>query len=1037
MTKRIIVELLGTYPQLKVDGQPVQPTDTWFELFMYIVITNMPRHDRDNLVEALYHPEDAIYYADPKSHLSRTALSNIPDEIVDICLKYKNQSSVTYDSSDVWVDVLAFDELAEVEKSEFGDVIEPGQLDDLLAAEKLYKADLVAGYRSDKRNFSDWLISLRKRLRSKYRNVLERLIRHFIVQQQYEQARLLAEKWRASAPDNLIPLQYLVWLNAKRMHMDRVNMYLIEMDSLQQTQPVLLGKPSDDWRLMFSQGLQPTLKDLALNGKRKYSPSDLRKIASRYVTGYGNQLVHIFDHLIVNPTDHFCLLVGASGSGKSAIAEAVGRTWRSLGDDYAVIQMDVTRDTSADDLLNEIATALDKPFLLNLMYENKRQSVFELLSHNTHLLVFDQEESGDIFSDELQIFLKRTAEYAAVLVCSEHHWGDTDAVTIDAVTLSNVNIIFRHMRDDAAAIDIRHHESDIVDLVGGMHEKLFLLAHTFDMRGHKLGQVIPAMKKITDDDPVLAWLWRNLDEDQQHVLIVMSLFDQVQRPTVDDIISIVGASPVQAHMALKALEDSHLVQSYEGYLRMMGVLHQYVNARVLSGSHAIPQLDDFQSRFVTRMLDFTTANVDVPNVLDSQRRNLIKAYRLALSQDMPFDIELFGKFVRYLHRRGVRTVAKELLAQFGHLQINWKTREAIEIRQISADIAREQGDKDAAIHLLDMAIHDAKRLDDDLLLAHLYHSLANATYGQADEQYLSHLELAKDHALASEDGHVLSYVYGSLGREAWSRTENELAEKYLQQSLDFAKGLNLLNVENFAATTLALIALDRHDYDTCQKYLDKAHEISSEMGNVERVAYGQLNQAALYNLCRQSELAMTVLNQALTSAKNIQNQYLEMGVIRNIGRTHLLLQNRLEAEQQLRLALLISQTRKDRRMKAAILLDLGRFAFTYSAWSDAYQYYRRALCNADLISHDSFAAEAFYGLCITSIMANSIIEIDPVEQTLASLVDDLKSELNQLNNVSIVPEHLQQAERYFRAGPENVPQLQHISIVDPIIRFFL
>ncbi|MCA9881642.1 MAG: hypothetical protein KC708_01670 [Anaerolineae bacterium] len=1039
MNKRLIFRLLRTYAQVSLDGKEKSLQKAGLEFLMYLTIKDEPKYDRADLAQSLYgRPENVLVDPDPKGHLRKGVLPKILQEVKDVCLYEVHQATIGFDNSEVWVDVVEFQKLSQIDKSLEGDFIPTEQLEALLSAVALYEGDLVSTYKSDIHEINDWLLDTRLSLRTQFHSVLERLIRHYITVGSYEEARVQAEKWWARDRDNMTPLQFLIWLSARLHLMDRFRHYLTELDELQKTQFVPFGKVADDWRILIELGHEPTIDDIGIKGRARYSPSDLLNIAKQHVVGYDRQLMDIFDHLIVHPSDGLCVLLGASGSGKSLVAEAVALTWEHLGDTKKSIHIALTQDTHPDDILDQLASALERPHLHSLMFHSKRESIRELLQPDTHMLIFDQDETGDVFPQEIIDLIAYFSQGVPVLVCTEEAWDTVEPIRIWPVSASNIDDLFSKFRIARGTVSIRHHERDLVNICEGEHEKLFLLANTFDIHGLSLGEALQSIKQMSGPDPLLSWLWQQLDASHHDALTVIGMFDPIQRSAETEIAEILGIPAAQNIMVLQDLKRRGIIEVIEGRIRIAGTLYRFLKEEIHSKSGSDDVINHIQTRFVEYQLALASTYIDQPQQLDRDRRNIVKAYEIAIHQGANFDAAIFGEFVRYLQGRGYRAKAWALISEFSQSDRDWNNRTGLELRRIMAEIVLNQGDAVKAREMAEQTLNDVLPLDDNCLLGRIYETLGKIHRLERSDQAMGLLENACYHAYRAEDAYVLATAHANMGGIAWSQGKPDDAIVYLKKSLEFAEGSEaFLPIENYAATTLAIIELENENYDLCHEYLQTAQDTSQAMGNVERKAFTQLNQAALHFALREPKQALTLLEQALLTARNIENISLEMSVIRNMGRNHLLLDHQLEAQKELRQALLLSKSTNDKRSEAAILVDLARYWFTYARWPEAEKFYESALCAADELQHAVLTAEAIYGLCLTEIMARSIIELDDPEGVLIGSAPKLKQSLSQIQQTVVEAEHLYQAERYFRKGPDNVPVLANRSFVELIVKWIL
>ncbi|MBZ0276692.1 MAG: hypothetical protein K8I60_11130, partial [Anaerolineae bacterium] len=765
-------------------------------------------------------------------------------------------------------------------------------------------------------------------------------------------------------------------------------------------------------------------------------------IASDYIVGRNEALEDVFDTLFVEKS--LLTVTGARGMGKTVLAEAVATASLRMGMVERVIQVGVTSKTSFDQVMNAIVLHANQPHLADLDYRNKFVSVEQLLETEATLLILDQQETGDVFTDEFKMRVDAMSKPARVIICSLDPWDDVHNVVLQPLDTVAVMDLF----NTVAGVGLES-DSDITLLhtvTGGSPLAVTLFASSLNNSPQGLHDVLAQVNdeiiRVPSDlshGAILSWCWGLLNPTARRILTAFMEFDPLEGPSPALLRELhPDLSEAVVQNVLRQLETMRLIERRNGdgerpVYRWHSLLHEFLNTIDTPEADAPRFRASVQERFFTLYMDYLTRHREDYQLLDRQQHNLLHAFDLGFAQGRT-SMSQVNTFLPYLIARGLYELANRIVESTLQSRPDRQTGDYIELLLNSAKADLRRGEFQRAEQQLNEALALTDQLDNRRNLGELYHQLGNVARIQGQYEESKHfLDMALQYARDTQDAKSICMILANMGVKALENGDFETAKWHLQESLESAHLANVPRVTEFAQTSLSIIALEQFDFVRAAAHLKEAQKLAQQIGSPERQAIISLTASAAYYYQARYRDMRTNLANALEIAQKLQHEELTANIVRNLGRCEAAEGNLLGAEGCYRQALGIAVDRGIKRLIASVLLDLGKIGFQTHNKDFAYRCFYDALAQASAVQNYELVAEALFGLGITSAAEAWIIGPDDAAQTIQVIHQSWDEDLlAKLPRLPITEKHLYKAAFFFQHGLINFPEIQRYRVVEAI-----
>lgn len=297
MTTKLELILLGE-STIKLNDKPVTelPSRKAEAMLIYLVCTQRP-YSRELLAD---------FFWDDRT--SEQALANLRSLLSGLRHSFKpfldisRQTVAFVDSSNHWIDAVAFQQLAQSEA-----------VADWETAVSLYQSDFLAGFDiRDSRGFEEWVTLERERHQRTAVHLLRRLVQHFLDHQQYEKGIRYAARLLAISPlSEWAHRQMMLLLARNDQRAEALRQYQVCCDVLAE-----------------ELGIDPSPETTTLHDRIRAAVDSRRHnlpVATTPFVGRAEELRQIQAQL-VQPSCRLLTLVGPGGIGKTRLALQVAQT---------------------------------------------------------------------------------------------------------------------------------------------------------------------------------------------------------------------------------------------------------------------------------------------------------------------------------------------------------------------------------------------------------------------------------------------------------------------------------------------------------------------------------------------------------------------------------------------------------------------------------------------------------------------------------------------------------------------------------------
>lgn len=405
-------------PRIERDGSPVKvDTRKAIALLAYITVTNQP-HSRDTLAALLWPEYD---HSRARAVLRRT-LSTLNTALAGTGLEIERDTITLTQTDQIWVDVIEFRrQVARCQThGHHPEATCPACLPLLSQAAALYQADFLSGFSlRDSSEFDDWQFFQTEGLRQELADVLEKLVKVYSQQGEYEPAITAARRWAGLDPINEAArchlMQLYTWTGqrnaALRQYHDVVRVLDEELGVSPQEETVALYRAIETNQLMpLVSEERPSPEASRRNrgvarpgiaapeqGRHNFSPSPsppspalMRNLPAQTTAFIGREteLAGLND-LLIDPACRLVTLTGLGGVGKTRLAiEVATHQQERFADGIWFVSLSPVREVAlispaiADALaFNLYGTGDSKQQLLNYLRDKNLLLILDNLEH--------------------------------------------------------------------------------------------------------------------------------------------------------------------------------------------------------------------------------------------------------------------------------------------------------------------------------------------------------------------------------------------------------------------------------------------------------------------------------------------------------------------------------------------------------------------------------------------------------------------------------------------------------------------------------
>ena len=195
-------------------------------------------------------------------------------------------------------------------------------------------------------------------------------------------------------------------------------------------------------------------------------------------------------------------------------------------------------------------------------------------------------------------------------------------------------------------------------------------------------------------------------------------------------------------------------------------------------------------------------------------------------------------------------------------------------------VFRQKNEIDSAIHYVQLANIEYKKLNDTTGLARVQNSLGNLYRPFDVKLAIKHYLKALNYYETLNSKREIAVIKQNLGLIFTDEGKYEMALKYLKDALQLFVKENYLHYEIICLNNIGFTYLNLEQYSNAEKTLLKAVNINSEYYNA--LAFSYTNLGTSYNLEKKYSEAEKYLIKALPIAKENNNEYLLLEIYYNL-----------------------------------------------------------------------------------------------------------------------------------------------------------
>ena len=325
------------------------------------------------------------------------------------------------------------------------------------------------------------------------------------------------------------------------------------------------------------------------------------------------------------------------------------------------------------------------------------------------------------------------------------------------------------------------------------------------------------------------------------------------------------------------------------------------------------------------------------------------------------------------------------------------------------------------------ALEQYQKIEDKSGEAIIYGNIAAIYIGQNNiDSTRKYLNLSIDINKAHSFWENLFYNYYNLGISESNHNESQKSIISFRRALQYAEKIQNRRYISLCHSMIGVLYLEQEMYNAAEKYLIRAKEEFTELGDMAGLAQTHINLGKLYNERDDN------FNKAISSHKMGITYYEKIGdsinaavAIGNVGRNFIQLNILDSAEYYLKKSLLVSAELKQPNEVVRSLTNLGEVAFKQNKFSHAKDLLGRAIKEAkdnnfresygdallllsDINAHEGDFKNAFLNLTIHKTINDSIKSAETKEM-IVEVSTKYQSEQKENENLALKQQNAEQA----------------------------
>lgn len=1020
---QIRVYVLRDSPKIEIGDETIHMAGLPLELFVYLAVENKQEHSRDQLIDLLFGVDDPNRQKKFRTH----ALANIHATLKKLCLAEAGPPQLYFENSHVWVDAIAFAEQAQ-------QALQPDRFPSNKTAIKnlvdLYEAQFLDSYIPSLESLREWRDRKRQDFATLYGQLLERLVRQFIQKQDYPTALNYAQHWFAINSENdLLPLQYLVWLHSNLHQHEMAVRYLQTLQIYERDFGILFGPTVEQWRHYLEVMDFVPEKLLRMPAAETLSYDQINWVASG-LAGRRGEILQIAENLLVNKIYTSVCIAGMEGIGKTTVLRTVLELAKQMPRIEGVIDIVLTSDPTRETLIDEILRQMGHEHLLTLSYALRQAQLRQILQSRSYLIGLDEYAPDTVNWTHVLQFLTPILGQSRFLFATRQLKDQPEVLVVDLATLT-VEEVTDWLRDDMA----NERVDELCAITNGLPLALKLIFGYMVVKRQGIGYAIPSLKKHLEQQVdwdyglLFAWLWDRLDPIEQRIMFTLTIGDVQEGLPHSIFVRLFDATDNQDAHVTNVIAMNLVSTRAEDEVRYF--IHGKLRSFLLSRMNT-KFVSAAVFRFASYFFDFIREHQSDFKALDAHQRNLVNALKLGVQFRLPgTSAALIGAYT-FLEQRGYYQVGAELIDQaLDRLEMSAEDR--IQLLNNGAKLFTKLGKHALSIDRLKAA----RILISQSQLTQFYSAIEQncgiiemelGDYDKAAEYY----EVARQWAERYEQTVQMCNIMANFGTLAALQADYEKSRDYLAQCLSLAVRLNDLHLITFAQNALGYALSELGALDQAEEYYQDALHLLKKTKNIERLAYVFMNLGVLHHTKKLYQQAQDFLDEAFVLAEQIGHILLQVQIGWNIGDAQCARGEYLEAEATLKEYLITAQDCRLMRLATGILISLGKLYARQQKWDMARHSFIEAL-SGDVIQSE-FNSQGLYGFALSVVAPTQIVGKYDETRTRRAIVAALDDSLRaQIRRFSVNETTLIVAERHFQQDLENFPHLNRFLLVDALL----